>query len=100
MGLIAKLAVKAQRLGLAPPMLVSTNPDVTSVLLSMGFDHIFLLLDQLPTSPCDLKQLPLIQESEQAVSQRIIDAHKVLMELNDTNREAFKDLVSTLESTC
>ena len=99
LGLIAKLAVKAQQRNIAPPMLVSTNPDVTSILLSMGFDHIFLLLDRLPTSPCDLKQLPLVQESEHLIAQRIIEAHKVLMDLNDTNRQAFKDLVSTLENS-
>lgn len=97
LGLLAKLAVKAQQHALPAPMLVSTNPDVTSILLSMGFDHIFLLLDQLPTSPCDLKRLPLIQESEHTVSQRIIDAHKTLMDLNESNRQAFKDLVLALE---
>ncbi|MAY41222.1 MAG: anti-anti-sigma factor, partial [Oceanospirillaceae bacterium] len=46
----------------------------------------------------DLQQLPLVQESVDEMKERIISAHRVLMTLNETNREAFKDLVSTLEA--
>ncbi|MFC6668882.1 STAS domain-containing protein [Marinobacterium aestuariivivens] len=97
LGLIAKLAVFARRLSLEQPTLVSTNEDVTRILDSMGFERIFLLLNTLPTSLVDLKRVPFVQESEAAVRERIIDAHKVLMSLNESNREAFVDLVTTLE---
>jgi anti-anti-sigma factor len=98
LGLIAKLAVGAGKLSLEAPTLVSTNEDVTRILFTMGFERFFLLLDTLPTSLIDLKRLPFVQESEEAVRDRIIEAHKVLMSLNESNREAFVDLVSTLES--
>ncbi|WP_286239208.1 STAS domain-containing protein [Neptuniibacter halophilus] len=98
LGLIAKLAIKAKALGLDKPALVSTNPDITRILYTMGFDHIFILLEQLPTSVHDLKQLPLVQESVDEMKVRIIAAHRILMDLNESNREAFRDLVSTLES--
>jgi len=97
LGLIAKLAVFARRLSLEAPTLVSTNEDITRILLTMGFDRIFLLLDTLPTSLVDLQRVPFVQESEATVRERIIDAHKVLMSLNESNREAFTDLVATLE---
>ncbi|GGO81136.1 hypothetical protein GCM10011348_19490 [Marinobacterium nitratireducens] len=97
LGLIAKLAVFARRLSLEQPTLVSTNEDITRILLTMGFDRIFLLLESLPTSLVDLQRVPFVQESEAAVRERIIDAHKVLMNLNESNREAFVDLVSALE---
>lgn len=97
LGLIAKLAVFARRLSLEQPTLVSTNEDVTRILNTMGFERIFLLLSSLPTSLVDLKRVPFVQESEAAVRERIIDAHKVLMSLNESNREAFVDLVTTLE---
>lgn len=98
LGLIAKLSLKAKERNLPKPALVSTNQDITRILLTMGFDHVFVLMDQLPSSSQELKQLPLVQESVEEMQQRIISAHKVLMELNESNREAFKDLVSTLES--
>ncbi len=98
LGLIAKLAIKTAARGMPAPTLVSTNPDITRILYSMGFDRVFLLLDTMPTSESDLAQVPFVQESEDKVRLRIIDAHRILIDLNETNRSAFKDLVATLEN--
>ncbi|WP_292950347.1 MULTISPECIES: STAS domain-containing protein [unclassified Neptuniibacter] len=98
LGLIAKLSIKANQRDLGKPTLVSTDPDITRILYTMGFDHIFILLEELPLTVRDLQQLPLVQESVDEMKERIISAHRVLMTLNETNREAFKDLVSTLEA--
>lgn len=97
LGLIAKLAIKSAKCNLPKPTLVSTNPDVTRILHAMGFDAVFLLLEQMPASCKDLIQVPVVQESEEQVKQRIIDAHRVLISLNDANRNEFKDLISALE---
>lgn len=97
LGLIAKLAVKAASSGMAKPALVSTNEDVTRVLLSMGFDHVFVLLNDLPRSVEYLATVPDVTESDTQLQARILGAHRVLMSLNDSNREAFCDLVQVLE---
>jgi len=97
LGLIAKLAIKSAKCNLPKPTLVSTNPDVTKILYAMGFDQVFLLLEQMPASCKDLIEVPAVQESEDQVKQRIIDAHRVLISLNDANRNEFKDLISALE---
>ena len=98
LGLIAKLALKAQEKGMDKPALVSTNPDITRILYTMGFDHIFVLLEEMPHCAEAFKELPLVQESVSEMQERIIAAHRILMDLNESNREAFKDLVATLES--
>lgn len=98
LGLIAKLSLKAKALELDKPTLVSTNDDITRILFTMGFDHIFVLIDQLPSNVQDLKELPFVQESVDEMKERIIDSHRILMDLNERNREAFQDLVTTLES--
>ena len=97
LGLIAKLAIKSAKCDLPKPTLVSTNPDVTKILYTMGFDQVFLLLEEMPASCKDLVQVPAVMESEDRVKQRIIDAHRVLISLNDANRNEFKDLISALE---
>lgn len=97
LGLIAKLAIKSAKCDLPKPTLVSTNPDVTRILNVMGFDSVFLLLEEMPASCKDLIQVPVVQESEEQVKQRIIDAHRVLISLNDANRDEFKDLLTALE---
>jgi hypothetical protein len=63
----------------------------------MGFDHIFLLLEELPTSKKDLTEVPFVQESDDAVRAKIIEAHRILIDLNDKNRDEFKGLVEVLE---
>lgn len=98
LGLIAKLAIKAGKKGMPKPTLVSTQDDITRILTSMGFDRVFVLLPELPSSRCELRQVPFVQESEDEVRSRILDAHRVLSDLNESNREAFKDLVATLEN--
>ncbi|MFW1677047.1 STAS domain-containing protein [Pontibacter sp. JAM-7] len=97
LGLIAKLSIYAEQCHLPHPTIVSTNRDITRVLMSMGFDHIFVLLDSLPQDSADLEALPLVKESAEEIRLRIVEAHRILMNLNDSNREAFKDLMITLE---
>lgn len=96
-GLIAKLAIRAKNNAFPTPVLVSTHDDVTGTLLSMGFDHIFVLLDSLPETQCELQNIPVVQESVEATQNRIISAHKLLMSLNNSNYEAFNNLISVLE---
>lgn len=97
-GLIAKLAIRAKDKNLPTPVLVSTHDDVTRTLLNMGFDHIFVLLDSLPKTACELQQIPVVQESVEATQARIISAHKLLMSLNASNHDAFNNLISVLEA--
>ncbi len=97
LGIIVKLAIKSANHELPKPTLVSTNQDITKILLAMGFDQVFLLLDQLPINRAALAKVPLVQESEEKVRERIVEAHKILMSLNDANRDEFKDLLAVLE---
>lgn len=97
LGLIAKLAVKSAKCDMPRPTIVSTNADITKILYAMGFDHIFLLLEELPTSKKDLTEVPFVQESDEEVRAKIIEAHRILIDLNDKNRDEFKGLVEVLE---
>ena len=97
LGLIGKLAVKSAKFDMPKPTIVSTNPDVTKILMAMGFDQVFLLLDDMPTNRPDLAKVPFVQESDDQVKARIIDAHRVLIDLNEQNRDEFKDLLTALE---
>ena len=97
LGLMAKLSILSrQKVGLLPTV-VTTNPDITRVLQSMGFDQVFNIVDTpLPCPDC-LADLPSQDQSEEVVKAKVLEAHRILMGLNDSNREAFHDLVSALE---
>ncbi|TRX74998.1 anti-sigma factor antagonist RssC [Pseudomonas mangiferae] len=97
LGLLAKLSILSrQKVGLLPTV-VTTHPDITRLLQSMGFDQVFNIVGQpLPCTDC-LEDLPPQDQSEEVVRGKVLEAHRILMGLNESNREAFHDLVSALE---
>ncbi|TLX65109.1 anti-anti-sigma factor [Stutzerimonas nosocomialis] len=99
LGLLAKLSILSrQKVGLLPAV-VTTHEDITRLLQSMGFDQVFNIIDRpLPKSEC-LADLPTQDQSEEVVKAKVLEAHRILMSLNESNREAFRDLVSALERT-
>ena len=97
LGLMAKLSILSrQKIGLLPTV-VTTHPDITRLLNSMGFEQVFNIIDQPMTCPECLEDLPSQDQSEEVVKAKVLEAHRILMDLNESNREAFRDLVSALE---
>ena len=100
LGILAKLAVRMRKQVQRVPTLVSTNNNITRILLSMGFDKVFTLVSKLDEElpPCD--QLENANCSEREMQDKVLEAHKTLMGLNDKNQQEFKSLVNALESQC
>lgn len=98
LGLLAKLSILSrQKVGFLPT-LVSTQDDMNRLLQSMGFDQVFNIVSEVTPSADELKDLPGQELSEELVKDKVLEAHRILMNLNDHNREAFRDLVNALES--
>ena len=99
LGLLAKLSILSKRKFGMLPTLASTNPDVSRVLDSMGFNQVFNVVHTPAPCPECLDDLPEQDQSEAVVKERVLEAHHILMSLNESNRDAFRDLVSALESS-
>ena len=98
LGILAKLSIRTrERFGFVPT-LVSTHPDITRVLMTMGFDDVFRIVTQPIEHKDQFGELHPLNCSEEDMRQRVLDAHRILMSLNESNREAFQDLVETLEA--
>ncbi len=98
LGILAKLSIRTrERFGFVPT-LISVNPDITRVLITMGFDDVFRIIEAPIEHKEQFGELATLNCSEEDMRQRVLDAHRILMSLNDGNREAFKDLVATLEA--
>lgn len=97
LGLLAKLSIKSrQKTGLLPT-LATTNPDITRLLNSMGFDQVFNIVSHPVVTSENLRDLPPQDENEEKVKEKVLEAHRILMSLNESNRNEFRDLVSALE---
>ena len=64
----------------------------------MGFDSVFLIVSEPIETDEHLKELVAADMNEDEMRQKVLNAHKVLMEMNEYNHDQFKDLVSALEN--
>lgn len=98
LGLLAKISVFLRDKLKRKPVILSTNTDVNRVLNSMGFDQVFVILEAASGSGDRLDELPSVEQSQQELTRNVIEAHRILMSLNDQNQETFKNLVDALEA--
>lgn len=97
LGQLVRMGLKVrERLGV-PPVLFCPDADLRRLLESMGFDDVFAIEAQSFSGFKGLKALQPGQASEADVRQRVLEAHRSLMDLNERNRLAFSELVSNLE---
>ncbi len=99
LGVLAKLSLAVQANCGRLPTLVCNQPDILRILDNMGFDDVFAIVDENFESEQNLAELPVATDMlEDEMRARVIEAHRVLMDMNEKNRETFQDLVSALEA--
>jgi anti-anti-sigma factor len=98
LGLMAKISLQGQDRHGVNPVVLSTNPSINRLLETMGFHDIFTIVSELQTPIDPAQELVIEVTEESAVKDRVLEAHKILMGLNQENRETFRNLVKMLES--
>lgn len=99
LGLLAKVSLRSQEALNSVPTIVSPSEDITRILMSMGFDSIFVITGSADDEPASVEgEMPAAVASEEDLCEQVIEAHRVLMSLNQANEDAFRDLVDSLEN--
>jgi anti-anti-sigma factor len=97
LGLLAKLALKVkERFGFVPAI-YSCDAGINRLLRSMAFHKLFVLHEESCSNPTDIAEIPSVVGSEDSVKQKVIEAHRILMDVSEENRDRFKDLITALE---
>lgn len=98
LGLLAKVANRCQERWQRPATLLSTNVDINVLLDSIGFSDIFLILH--PEHPLGnaLEAVPRIALDEGDHVRLLLEAHRRLAAMSDTNRTRFRDVIELLEA--
>lgn len=97
LGLLAKLALEVKSRFGFQPAIFSCEAGINRLLNSMGFEQLFELHEEACANPEEITEIPQVEKSEHAVKEKVIEAHRVLMDLSEENRTRFKDLMSVLE---
>lgn len=78
-------------------IIYSTNSDINQIIRSVGFFEAFVVLNQLQLNEVELTQISNSEKLDQnKLSDILLDAHKTLMELNESNKAMFSDVVKSL----
>lgn len=97
LGLLAKLALQVKEKFGFQPAIFSCDPGINRLLKSMGFQRLFELHEEACAGPDKVSEIPQVHGSEDAVKEKVVEAHRVLMDLSEENRSRFKDLMVALE---
>lgn len=97
LGLMAKISLKSQEVFHCLPTIISCKPDINRILVSMGFDNVFVIVNDASGVIGPLGELPTQMVSEDALREQVLESHRVLMSLSRENEDRFRDLVHALE---
>lgn len=97
LGLMAKIAIKCQEQYQQLPLIISPNDGINRVLESMGLEEIFEIVRSIDTELPESNELPTVEASLTHARDKVLEAHRILMSLNDNNKDEFRDLVACLE---
>ena len=99
LGMLAKLALEVKKRFGFQPTIYARDPGILRLLESMAFDRLFDVRNEACAKPDDLASIPAIVEGEDALKDRVIEAHRVLMGISEENRQRFQDLMNVLEQS-
>ena len=97
LGVLAKLGLKLKQVHQIQAVMLSTNPDITTLANSMGLGQVFVILNYCGDPKVCTRELMEEHITHNAMLTTVLDAHKTLMKLNESNQNMFEPLVKQLQ---
>jgi anti-anti-sigma factor len=99
LGLMAKISILGQERQGITPVIWASNESIQRILQIMGFADIFTIVDQLDAPALAATPLNCVDCDEQLVKEKVLESHRILMKLNQSNSDTFSNLVKMLEDS-
>lgn len=96
LGILAKLGIKLKQVHGIQAVMLTTNPDITTLANSMGLGQVFVMIN-CPSETCCTQVLPDEHADHAEMLHTVLEAHRNLMRLNKSNHNMFQPLVKQLE---
>ena len=97
LGILAKLGLKLKQIHHIQAVMLSTNSDITTLANSMGLGQVFVILNYCGDPNICTQALVDEHITQHNMLCTVLDAHKTLMKLNESNQNMFEPLVKQLE---
>jgi len=101
LGILARVAAAYRELHAVKPIVVASDAKITQLLHTMGFDSLFEVAPAPVGGARDTALEPVPEAAARGdASNIVLDAHRALSDMNESNAAAFKDVLELLESQC
>ena len=97
LGILAKLGLKLKQAHQIQAVMLSTNPDITTLANSMGLSQVFVIANYCGSPNVCTRELMEEHITHSAMLTTVLEAHKTLMKLNQSNQNMFEPLVKQLQ---
>ena len=97
LGLLVRIAKLMQRRSQPRVTIISNREEINEVLTCLGFDKVFNIVAHGGGEPLAGKALALEEANDVAMLDTLLKAHQTLMNLNEQNKDLFRDVVAMLE---
>ncbi|WGL16378.1 STAS domain-containing protein [Microbulbifer bruguierae] len=99
LGLMAKIAMRVKERGVSKPLVLCDNAGLRHLLDKMGFDALMDITGDADNDAYQAEPAPLKCNTpdEHTAREMVLEAHRVLMSMNEQNEATFRDLVQALE---
>ena len=98
LGLMAKLGLHCRKQYGIDVQVFCQNPSILRTLDCMGFDELFDIIQQVPEISANLQSITSVNSEVDEIRKQVLEAHKLLVQLNPKNSSEFIDLIRALES--
>ncbi len=97
LGLLAKIANYIRRRFDRKVTIISSNEDINKILDSVGFYSVFNISNADAAISGDADRMATRDADRSQLARTLYDAHRILSDLNEKNREMFKNVVEELQ---
>ena len=98
LGLMAKLGLHCRKAYAIDVQVFCQNPSILRTLDCMGFDELFDIYQEVPNITAKLQSITSVNPEVDEIRKQVLEAHKLLVQLNPKNSSEFTDLIRALES--
>jgi anti-anti-sigma factor len=97
LGLLAKIARRRLDASQKRPTLFSPKESISRILGSMGFEAVFDIVHAPLSVKTSCESIPEADEGARDMGQLMLDGHRLLCDMNERNRDAFRTVVEILD---
>ena len=98
LGLLAKLGLHCRKQYGIDVQVFCQNPSILRTLDCMGFDELFDIFQDVPQISAKLQSITSVNSEVDEICKQVLEAHKLLVQLNPKNSSEFIDLIRALET--